>query len=248
MGKPKTQTVTQKTEIDPILEGYLTSGQLPEDKLASLRRVNEGVYGLAPGTLQPVLDPTAAIAPVAPVAPRTSGMEQRREEQRMQSHIDSVNQRNRDRSIVESGGFGYDPSTGNEMQPGGRDLSMRSGGMYAMGGIVGLPAGGMAPPMMGGGMPNMGNRDMAYQMAMQAMRPQPYAMGGYVEGPGTGTSDSIPAKIYQDGEPVQEAALSDGEFVMTERAVRGAGNGDPKSGAARMYEMMRKFEQGGKVR
>lgn len=248
MGKPKTQTVTQKTEIDPILEGYLTSGQLPEDKLASLRRVNEGVYGLAPGTLQPVPDPTAAIAPVAPVAPRTSGMEQRREEQRMQSHIDSVNQRNRDRSIVESGGFGYDPSTGNEMQPGGRDLSMRSGGMYAMGGIVGLPAGGMAPPMMGGGMPNMGNRDMAYQMAMQAMRPQPYAMGGYVEGPGTGTSDSIPAKIYQDGEPVQEAALSDGEFVMTERAVRGAGNGDPKSGAARMYEMMRKFEQGGKVR
>jgi len=248
MGKPKTQTVTQKTEIDPILEGYLTSGQLPEDKLASLRRVNEGVYGLAPGTLQPVPDPAAAIAPVAPVAPRTSGMEQRREEQRMQSHIDSVNQRNRDRSIVESGGFGYDPSTGNEMQPGGRDLSMRSGGMYAMGGIVGLPAGGMAPPMMGGGMPNMGNRDMAYQMAMQAMRPQPYAMGGYVEGPGTGTSDSIPAKIYQDGEPVQEAALSDGEFVMTERAVRGAGNGDPKSGAARMYEMMRKFEQGGKVR
>ena|SRR6056297_2907071 len=248
MGKPKTQTVTQKTEIDPILEGYLTSGQLPEDKLASLRRVNEGVYSLAPGTLQPVPDPAAAIAPVAPVAPRTSGMEQRREEQRMQSHIDSVNQRNRDRSIVESGGFGYDPSTGNEMQPGGRDLSMRSGGMYAMGGIVGLPAGGMAPPMMGGGMPNMGNRDMAYQMAMQAMRPQPYAMGGYVEGPGTGTSDSIPAKIYQDGEPVQEAALSDGEFVMTERAVRGAGNGDPKSGAARMYEMMRKFEQGGKVR
>jgi len=248
MGKPKTQTVTQKTEIDPILEGYLTSGQLPEDKLASLRRVNEGVYGLAPGTLQPVPDPAAAIAPTAPVAPRTSGMEQRREEQRMQSHIDSVNQRNRDRSIVESGGFGYDPSTGNEMQPGGRDLSMRSGGMYAMGGIVGLPAGGMAPPMMGGGMPNMGNRDMAYQMAMQAMRPQPYAMGGYVEGPGTGTSDSIPAKIYQDGEPVQEAALSDGEFVMTERAVRGAGNGDPKSGAARMYEMMRKFEQGGKVR
>src|SRR6056297_903556 len=185
MGKPKTQTVTQKTEIDPILEGYLTSGQLPEDKLASLRRVNEGVYSLAPGTLQPVPDPAAAIAPVAPVAPRTSGMEQRREEQRMQSHIDSVNQRNRDRSIVESGGFGYDPSTGNEMQPGGRDLSMRSGGMYAMGGIVGLPAGGMAPPMMGGGMPNMGNRDMAYQMAMQAMRPQPYAMGGYVEGPGT---------------------------------------------------------------
>lgn len=62
------------------------------------------------------------------------------------------------------------------------------------------------------------------------------AQGGYVEGPGNGTSDSIPAKIYQNGQPVQEARLSDGEFVMTKRAVDGAG------GAARMYEMMKKYE------
>jgi len=48
-----------------------------------------------------------------------------------------------------------------------------------------------------------------------------FAMGGYIEGPGTGTSDSIPAKIYQNGGPVQEAMLSDGEFVMTADAVRG---------------------------
>jgi hypothetical protein len=74
-----------------------------------------------------------------------------------------------------------------------------------------------------------------------------YAMGGMIEGPGTGTSDSIPATIYQDGTPVQDAALSDGEFVMTERAVRGAGNGDREAGAARMYEMMRMFERGGRV-
>ena len=72
-----------------------------------------------------------------------------------------------------------------------------------------------------------------------------YAMGGYIEGPGTGRSDSVRAKIYQDGQPVQEARLSDGEFVMTERAVRGAGNGDREAGAARMYEMMRRFERGG---
>jgi hypothetical protein len=70
-----------------------------------------------------------------------------------------------------------------------------------------------------------------------------FAMGGYIEGPGTGTSDSIPAMIYQNGGPVQEARLSDGEFVMTERAVRGAGGGDRAQGAAKMYEMMSRLER-----
>jgi len=74
-----------------------------------------------------------------------------------------------------------------------------------------------------------------------------FAMGGMIEGPGTGTSDSIDAVIMQNGQPVQQALLSDGEFVMTERAVRGAGNGDRDQGAARMYEMMRQFERGGRV-
>lgn len=63
------------------------------------------------------------------------------------------------------------------------------------------------------------------------------AKGGYIEGPGTGTSDDIKAKIYQNGVPVQEARLSDGEFVMTKKAVDGAG------GAARMYEMMKRYER-----
>ena len=58
------------------------------------------------------------------------------------------------------------------------------------------------------------------------------AGGGEVMGPGTGTSDSIPAR------------LSDGEFVMTARAVRNAGGGDRSLGAARMYDMMNRFEQG----
>ena len=56
------------------------------------------------------------------------------------------------------------------------------------------------------------------------------AAGGHIMGPGTGTSDSIPAY------------LSDGEFVMTADAVKGAGNGDRKKGAANMYAMMSKFE------
>jgi len=56
------------------------------------------------------------------------------------------------------------------------------------------------------------------------------AGGGAINGPGTPTSDSIPAM------------LSDGEFVMNAKAVRGAGDGDRRAGAQRMYDMMRKFE------
>ena len=86
-----------------------------------------------------------------------------------------------------------------------------------------------------------------FQRPMSSVSFGQFADGGYIEGPGTGRSDSIPARIYQDGQPVQEARLSDGEFVMTERAVRGAGNGDRAKGAARMYRMMREFEKGGRV-
>ena len=53
---------------------------------------------------------------------------------------------------------------------------------------------------------------------------------GEVKGPGTGTSDSVPAK------------LSDGEFVLTAKAVRGAGAGDRDIGAARLYDMMADLE------
>ena len=68
-------------------------------------------------------------------------------------------------------------------------------------------------------------------------------IGGLIEGPGTGTSDDVKAGIYQNGKKVQEARLSDEEFVMTKKAVTGAGNGDPKLGAKRMYAMMDKFER-----
>ena len=53
---------------------------------------------------------------------------------------------------------------------------------------------------------------------------------GEVKGPGTGTSDSVPAK------------LSDGEFVLTAKSVRGAGGGDRDIGAARLYDMMAELE------
>ena len=53
---------------------------------------------------------------------------------------------------------------------------------------------------------------------------------GPINGPGTGTSDSIPAM------------LSDGEFVFTAKAVRGAGGGSRRAGAKRMYALMKAFE------
>lgn len=85
--------------------------------------------------------------------------------------------------------------------------------------------------------------DMDAYLARENRR-RNFAQGGAVDGPGTGTSDSIPAEIYQDGKPVQKAKLSDGEFVMTAAAVKGAGNGNRERGISRMYELMRRFESG----
>ncbi len=90
---------------------------------------------------------------------------------------------------------------------------------------------------------------MFAQGGIAAVAPARYNLGGYasggigsmakkyprrtgqISGPGTGTSDSIPAM------------LSDGEFVMTAKAVRGAGGGSRREGARKMYQMMRKFER-----
>jgi len=55
---------------------------------------------------------------------------------------------------------------------------------------------------------------------------------GPINGFGTGTSDDIPAM------------LSDGEFVFTAKAVRNAGDGSRRKGAARMYKLMKKLEGG----
>jgi hypothetical protein len=55
---------------------------------------------------------------------------------------------------------------------------------------------------------------------------------GPINGPGTGTSDSIPAM------------LSDGEFVFTAKAVRNAGQGSRRKGARRMYKLMKMLEGG----
>jgi hypothetical protein len=83
------------------------------------------------------------------------------------------------------------------------------------------------------------------QGGIAALAPRRYNAGGYADGgtskfprrtgqiagPGTEKSDSIPAM------------LSDGEFVVTAKAVRGAGNGSRREGAKRMYQMMHKLER-----
>lgn len=82
----------------------------------------------------------------------------------------------------------------------------------------------MAPGMMGyaaGGVAHLRKGGFPYETAK-------HAKGG-VSGPGTGTSDSIPAY------------LSNGEFVVTAKAVKNAGGSKP------MYEMMDHLEKGGKL-
>ena len=88
-------------------------------------------------------------------------------------------------------------------------------------GLANLTAPGYgAVPNYGGGYASGGDVDTS-QFPRQ---------NGAIAGPGTGTSDDVPAM------------LSDGEFVMTARAVRGAGNGDRNNGMQTMYNLMRNFE------
>jgi len=75
-----------------------------------------------------------------------------------------------------------------------------------------------AKKAMGGGIGSLGNGGYPRKT-------------GAIDGPGTATSDSIPAM------------LSDGEFVMTAKAVRGAGKGSKLSGAKKMYALMHQLER-----
>ena len=61
-----------------------------------------------------------------------------------------------------------------------------------------------------------------------------YAKGGYLDGPGDGMSDSIPATI----EGKQPARLADGEFVVPADVVSHLGNGSTKAGSDRLYSML----------
>jgi hypothetical protein len=99
-------------------------------------------------------------------------------------------------------------------------------------------SGGRTPSGISSALPQPYNTADMYDF----MRPRrAYAAGGItqayprrtggISGPGTGTSDDIPAM------------LSDGEFVLTSKAVRGAGGGSRREGAKKLYRMMHALEK-----
>lgn len=222
------QTVTQKTELDPAMRRLLYGGT------AANPRGGFGSTGAA-----------AAGNPGGNGGDNTGAMTY--DEMFPSSGNTPVG------DPLDATGIGS-PDYGSQPAPSTGTPYTGSDGLYAMGGPV-MPQQGLASlnqgqmPMMNGQMPNLSDPMTAATLAMAVRRPelqygaimgqpmQGYAMGGYIEGPGTGTSDSIPATIYQNGRPVGDAALSNGEFVMTEAAVNGAG------GAAQMYRMMHDLEK-----
>ena len=106
--------------------------------------------------------------------------------------------------------------------------------MYNVGGVVNDPdqnGGNMTPTMTNS---FSGGGGMGY--AAGGNSPSYPRLNGEINGRGTGTSDSIPAM------------LSDGEFVLTAKAVRNAGNGSRREGAKRMYKLMHMLERGGNVK
>ena len=100
----------------------------------------------------------------------------------------------------------------------------------AFGGMTGAKLLGMYPEKYGLAQPGQFYQPPTY--AANGGDIQFPRKNGAIYGPGTETSDDIPAM------------LSDGEFVMTAKAVRGAGNGSREAGMRRMYDIMRKFEGG----
>jgi hypothetical protein len=62
---------------------------------------------------------------------------------------------------------------------------------------------------------------------------------GYLQGPGDGVSDDVPAMIGDK----QPARLAGGEFIVPARVVSELGNGSSDAGAKRLHEMMMKVDK-----
>jgi len=143
------------------------------------------------------------------------------------SLLDSVNSKDSSLGIVPE----LDPKKF-KAQPAKVMPSVFPGGQYIESPI--FPKGGYVPPSQVAEQRPFSGYDYTkinFPTYGQSGIPTAAAVGGSIDGPGTGTSDSIPAR------------LSDGEFVMTAKAVRGAGNGDRAKGAKKMYGIMHKFER-----
>jgi hypothetical protein len=118
-----------------------------------------------------------------------------------------------------------------------RAIPLGAPGQVAPMGVTMSPAGVAQPYNVAGmyGMPliyGQGAQPLRFAKGGELSMTQFPRKTGPINGPGTGTSDSIPAM------------LSDGEFVFTAKAVRNAGNGSRRKGAARMYKLMKKLEGG----
>jgi hypothetical protein len=93
----------------------------------------------------------------------------------------------------------------------------------------GLTGGGLLAQNPGMYRPGVPSRGYAQGGGISNLGAFPRRNGG-ISGPGTPTSDEIPAM------------LSDGEFVMTEAAVRGMGDGNRQRGIQNMYQVMDNLE------
>ena len=261
-GAPKSQTITQKTELDPNLQRLLYGGIFPGAPAAQpaapaapMSDSNGGGGGDDRDSNDTFSGGSGSFASSQLRSVLPGGINTANPGSWLNQTAASLFDRPQSAPTAASRPGSRPSGFGIETDASGQSRTVR----MAMGGPV-MPQMGIASlnqgqmPLMGGQLPNLSDPMVAATLAAAALRPQMqygmpmgFAVGGYVEGPGTGTSDSIDAVIMQNGQPVQEALLSDGEFVMTERAVRGAGNGDREAGAAKMYEMMRQFERGGRV-
>jgi hypothetical protein len=96
--------------------------------------------------------------------------------------------------------------------------------------LEGMPGKGALSDMSGRLLGIPGHADGG-EIEVDDNNPQFYSEGGlenhYVQGGGTGTSDSVPAR------------LADGEFVLSSDVVSGLGNGSNKAGAQILDEFMK---------
>lgn len=143
-----------------------------------------------------------------------------------------------------AGGFEQDQPEPTNKGPTGMELLQQDPSKYLVQGLPGVQYG--AQGNITGTNPYQSPFTMAnIRVPSSYQSPGLYAMGGIatlaqggyprrigqISGPGTEKSDSIPAM------------LSDGEFVMTAKAVRGAGGGSRREGAKRMYALMHQLER-----
>lgn len=161
-----------------------------------------------------------------------------KEADKAQAYWDEATQRAKDRQAeLDRLGYGFTKGVAKPRQP-----TLVATPDYSSIPVSGIPV--YQPPGITnqpGGIPQPYNVAGLYNVP-QIYSPQRAATGGEmkrfprrtgpINGPGTGTSDSIPAM------------LSDGEFVFTAKAVRNAGGGSRRKGAAKMYKLMKMLEGG----